>query len=135
MPFDPDLLDLMSSIVQYKQFSSRDVYANAAFVGDPGPYPTFPAHITYKRKITRDDSGDEAVSTAQIQIPPVGYIWLNGDFPYVIPYVTTADRFLLPLDGVERKVLTATRYTDEDTYIAGGGSSTLPEHHQSIELT
>jgi len=132
MPFDSGFLDLMASIVTYEPWLAYDVYGTSSF----GPVYSFPAHVTYSRKITRDDSGEEAVSTAQIQIPPAGYVWLNGDYPITIPVVAVYDRFVLPLDNVERKVLNATRYTDEETS-AVGYSFGLPfaEHHQSIDLT
>lgn len=133
MAFDPDFLDMMTSTVQYQPFTTgtRDVYGTLTFTQSID----MPAHITYDRKITRDKEGEESISTAQLQIPPPGYVWQeDGDFPITILTVQVDDHFKLPLDtlilptpGVlitSRRVLAVTIYTDD-----------LGTHHQSIDLT
>jgi hypothetical protein len=117
MPFDPTILALMTSEVTYEPFQMNDGYGDEAF----GPTSQFPAHITYARKILRTDRDEEAVSTAQLQMPPPGFIWRR----WTVPKVAIDDHMVLP-DGIDRRVLSITVYTD--------GSSD-PVNHQSVALT
>jgi hypothetical protein len=115
MAFDPSFLALMASVATYKPFASDDGYGDFNF----GPSSTFPCHVTYKRRIIRTDTEEDAVSTAQIQLPPAGYVWGL----VTIPTLSVDDHIVLP-DKVERKVLDVTTYTDDQG-----------PHHQSAALT
>lgn len=116
MAFDPEFLDLMSTVASYEQFSTNDAYAEPSFLA----VVDLTCHVTYKRKIIRSDSEEDRVSTAQVQCPPPG--WVIGTL--ATPTITIYDRIILPVDGVERKIIDVTFYTDEDGVV----------HHQSASL-
>jgi hypothetical protein len=120
MSFDPDFLTQMRSLATYKQWVGNDLYGDTPTFASVGQAITFPCHITYKRKILRTNTEEDAVSTAQIQLPPGGYIY-NG---VPIPTLAIEDHVILP-DGVDRKCLDITTYFDE---------SGVPQH-QSASLT
>jgi hypothetical protein len=119
--FDSDALELMRSIVQYLAYADRDLYGQPSFA-DP---TKFPAHITYKTTIVRTSATEESVSTAQLQMPPGGFVWYYGEDIITIPVISIDDQVILP-DGTQRKVLAVTTYTDE---------TSTPANHQSIALT
>lgn len=106
MSFDPTILDLMQVQAIYYPFVANNLYGEPSF-GTPVP---FNCHITYKRKILRSDTEQDVTSTAQLQMPPGGYV-VNGT---TTPTITVDDRVSLPLDGIQRKVLDVTTFTDND---------------------
>lgn len=106
MSFDPAILDLMQVQATYYPFASNSGYGDPSFSSTVA----FNCHVTYKRKILRSDTEQDVTSTAQVQMPPGGYV-VNG---LATPTVTVNDRVSLPLDGVQRKVLDVSTFTDND---------------------
>ena len=119
MAFDPQFLSLMTTTAQwYDGLGSEDFYATPA-LDDPQPLQ---CHVTYKRRLIRTDTEQDKVSNAQLQCPPPGYV-VNGS---PTPTITVDDYITLPFDGVQRKILDVTIFTDDSS----GGTP----HHQSISL-
>jgi hypothetical protein len=116
MPFDPSFLMLMSQTASQMSEEADDGFGNRTYSSSI----SFPCHITYKRKVIRGDTEENAVSTAQIQLPPAGYI-ANA---VTVPQLAVDDIITLP-DGIFRRVLDITTYTD----------NTVGTHHQSCALT
>lgn len=106
MSFDPAILDLMSVTGTYYPFLSNDGYGDPSF----STPVSFQCHVTYKRKIIRTDTEQDVTSTAQIQMPPGGYVINN----IATPTVTVDDRISLPFDDIQRKVLDISTFTDND---------------------
>jgi hypothetical protein len=115
MAFDPSFLLLMETTAQYLTFLDDDAYGQSTY----GPGIAFLCHVTYDRKIIRSNTEDDRESTAQLQMPPPGYV--VGGVP--TPQVTIYDQIILPYDSIQRKVLDVKTYTDETGV-----------HHQSIAL-
>ena len=116
MSFDAEFLSMMSTMATYEPFATDDFYGSPTF----GTTTTFPCHATFKRKIMRTNTEEDAVSTAQIQLPPAGYV-VGG--VGTVPALAVDDHVVLP-DGKDRRVLDITTFTDE----------TGPQH-QSASLT
>src|ERR1700722_10823776 len=106
---------MMVSVATYEPFSNDDFYGDPTF----GSTSTFPCHVTYKRKMLRTNTEEDAVSTAQIQLPPAGYVWSPPSGNVIVPLLVIDNHITLP-DGVDRRVLDITTYTDE-----------TGDHHQS----
>jgi hypothetical protein len=130
MSFETDFLEMMTTIATYEPFDETNFY------GEPLPGPTFnvPCHVTYKRKIIRGNSDEESVSTAQIQLPPPGFAWTPTSTdpddplsPITIPTIAINDLIVLPQDGIRRRVLETSIFTDD--------SALTVVHHQSASLT
>ncbi len=106
MAFDPDFLRLFTNVVTHFSDPTRNFYGE---VIDGTRVNNIPAHISYSAKILRSDEGEVVTSSAQIEIPPPGYV-VGG---VTVPSVADDDRFILP-DGAERTILSVEQPTDED---------------------
>ena len=116
MSFDATFLRMMGSVATIAHQSSDDGWGNRAW----GTAVSVPCHISYRRRILRTDTDEEAVSTAEIQMPPAGYVWSG----HSIPRVTVADDVVLPDSATPRRVLEVKTFTDQSG-----------EHHQTLSLT
>jgi hypothetical protein len=119
MAFESQFLEMMQSVITYLPFTGNSRFGDQDF----GTGVITVAHITYKRKKILSDSGEDRVSTAQLQMPPPGYC--VGGIP--TPTVSIYDQIILPFDGIQRKVIMVDTYTDD-------GTADNAAHHQSISL-
>lgn len=95
----------MGTTVTVAPMGSRDGYGApvlGAAVGVPG-------HVTYRTKAIRTDGEDRVLSTAQVQLPPAGYV-VNG---VTVPLIGEGSEVTLPDDLLTRHVLLAVGYTDD----------------------
>jgi hypothetical protein len=119
MAFESEFLTMMETVAIYYPFATNSGYGDPSF----GTPVNFRCHVTYKRKILRGDTDQDVTSTAQIQMPPGGYV-VNG---VATPTVSIDDRITLPFDGIQRKVLDVISYTD-------GGTGFNGVHHQTLSI-
>lgn len=116
MSFEGEFLSMMTSTAQVKAETGRNGYGVPTF-GSP---VSVPCHVSITTKIVRGNTEETTNSTAQIELPPPGYVVGTT----TVPTVHQEDHVTLS-DGIERRVLDViVRYDESGT-----------PHHQTAALT
>lgn len=120
MSFDDSFLDMMTTALVHLPYRSHDGYGTPSF----GPPTVTRCHVTYSTREVRGTTDENTTSTAQVQLPPPGYIISGYDEGNgLVPIIGVDDHIVLP-DNVERRVLVVLTRSDQDEI-----------HHTSLMLT